>query len=180
LRCAWRATAVSEEDFTNLGRFMDSGGPLLPVLFGVALLMWAMILERGLYFLTGHRKQVRMARERWALREDKHSWAALQVRTLLISEAHLKLDTVFSVIRSLVAICPLLGLLGTVTGMIEVFDVMALTGNGNPRAMAAGVSKATLPTMVGLVVALSGLLVGGQLSRLAQRERAKLEASLGD
>ena len=39
--------------------------------------------------------------------------------------------------------------------MVEVFDVMAVTGSGNARAMAAGISKATLPTMAGLVVALS-------------------------
>ena len=45
-------------------------------------------------------------------------------------------------IRALVALCPMLGLLGTVTGMIEVFDVMAIAGSGNARGMAAGVSKA--------------------------------------
>ena len=61
-------------------------------------------------------------------------------------------------IKGLVALCPLLGLLGTVTGMIEVFDVMAYTGTGNPRAMASGVSKATLPTMTGLVISISGLI----------------------
>ena len=55
------------------------------------------------------------------------------------------------------ALCPLLGLLGTVTGMIEVFDVMAFTGTGNPRLMAGGISKATLPTMTGLVISITGL-----------------------
>ena len=60
-------------------------------------------------------------------------------------------------VKTLVALCPLLGLLGTVTGMIEVFDVMAIAGSGNARAMAAGVSKATIPTMAGMVAAISGL-----------------------
>jgi biopolymer transport protein ExbB len=62
------------------------------------------------------------------------------------------------VIRALVAVTPLLGLLGTVTGMVEVFDVMAVTGSSNARLMAAGISKATIPTMAGLVASLSGLV----------------------
>jgi len=77
-----------------------------------------------------------------------------------------------------VAICPLLGLLGTVTGMIEVFDVMAAAGNSNPRAMASGVTKATIPTMSGLLAALSGLYFSVQLKRFAQKETDKLNEAL--
>ncbi len=55
----------------------------------------------------------------------------------------------------LVAICPMLGLLGTVTGMISVFDVMATQGSSQPRLMASGISLATLPTMAGMVAALA-------------------------
>jgi biopolymer transport protein ExbB len=73
-------------------------------------------------------------------------------------------------IKTLVALCPLLGLLGTVTGMIEVFDVMAIAGSGNARAMASGVSKATIPTMAGMVAALSGLLLSAQIERFARDE----------
>ena len=54
--------------------------------------------------------------------------------------------------------CAFVGLLGTVTGMIEVLQVMACNGGGDARAMAGGVSKATLPTMAGMVVALSGFV----------------------
>ena len=54
--------------------------------------------------------------------------------------------------------------------MIEVFDVMALSGSGNTRAMASGVSKATIPTMAGMVAALSGLALSVQLERFARRE----------
>jgi biopolymer transport protein ExbB len=66
------------------------------------------------------------------------------------------------------------GLLGTVTGMIEVFDVMALTGSGNTRGMAAGVSKATLPTMAGMVAALSGMLFSIQLDRFSRDEAERV------
>ena len=61
------------------------------------------------------------------------------------------------IIQTCVQLCPLLGLLGTVTGMITVFDAMATQG-GNARSMAAGVSMATIPTMSGMIASLSGLL----------------------
>ena len=62
-------------------------------------------------------------------------------------------------IQGLIALCPLLGLLGTVTGMIEVFDIMAITGTGNARAMASGIAKATLPTMTGLFISIVGFFL---------------------
>ena len=86
-------------------------------------------------------------------------------------------------VKTLVALCPMLGLLGTVTGMIEVFDVMA-AGGGNTRGMAAGVSKATLPTMAGMVAAPLGLLsqAAPAMSRWAQwyfsAKRARKQAAV--
>jgi len=67
-----------------------------------------------------------------------------------------------------------LGLLGTVTGMIEVFEVMAQSGSGNPRSMAAGVSKATIPTMAGMVAALSGVAMYAWLNKKVAWEREQL------
>jgi len=71
-------------------------------------------------------------------------------------------------IPSLIALLPMFGLLGTVTGMIQVFDVMAVLGSGNPRAMADGVSAATIPTMSGMVVALAAIPFATQLERMYQ------------
>ena len=78
-------------------------------------------------------------------------------------------------IKALIAICPLLGLMGTVTGMITVFDVMTYSGGGNARAMAGGVSMATVPTMAGMVAALSGVYFGTWLEHKTQTETEKLE-----
>jgi biopolymer transport protein ExbB len=79
-----------------------------------------------------------------------------------------------SLIQTCVALCPLMGLLGTVTGMVEVFEVMAISGSGNPRSMASGVSKSTIPTMAGMVAALSGIAMSTYLQRKAGRERELL------
>ena len=53
--------------------------------------------------------------------------------------------------------CPMIGLLGTVYGMIEVFEILSFLGTGNPRAMSSGVAMATIPTMTGMVISLFGL-----------------------
>ena len=89
-----------------------------------------------------------------------------------------KLFQNISLIKTLVALCPLMGLLGTVTGMIHVFDVMAQTGTGNARLMASGISMATIPTMSGMVAALSGLYFGKLLENKAKREVQKVRQNL--
>ena len=84
-----------------------------------------------------------------------------------------------SIIKTLIALCPLLGLLGTVTGMIEVFEIMAAVGTGNARAMASGISKATIPTMAGMVGALSGIYFNARLERMIKRKKHDIQEALG-
>jgi biopolymer transport protein ExbB len=138
-------------------------------IFIVTLLMWTLILERFWYFNFGHPKDLKLAVEAWSTRRERASWEAEQIRRREISRLQLKLHQSLSMIKTLVAVCPLLGLLGTVTGMIEVFDVMAMVGSGNARAMASGVYMATIPTMAGMVAALSGVYFIARLERLARR-----------
>ena len=76
--------------------------------------------------------------------------------------------------RTLIKLCPLLGLLGTVLGMLEVFDAVAATGTNNPRSTASGVSKATVTTMAGMVVAITGLLVTSLVNRRITARSNKL------
>jgi biopolymer transport protein ExbB len=73
---------------------------------------------------------------------------------------------------------PLLGLLGTVTGMIEVFEVITATGSSNARLMASGISKATIPTMTGLAVSLTGVFSISMLQRWNERSVATLADGL--
>ena len=57
----------------------------------------------------------------------------------------------------------MLVLLGTVMGMLEIFDALAVTGNNSARTTAGGVSKATISTMAGMVAAISGLMISNYL-----------------
>ncbi len=158
--------------------FLEMGGTVLLFIGLLTLVMWILIFERVSYFRVEHRRLMLDAMNEWKGRRDRHSWHARQIREAMVSRVSLSIDEHLPLIKTLVAVCPLLGLLGTVTGMIEVFDVMAFSGSGNPRSMAAGVSKATIPTMAGMVAALSGLLAATLLSRFAHREVEHLRAEL--
>ena len=150
--------------------FMERGGVVLTFIAWTLILMWVLIFERFMYFAVSHRKHVNAAMNAWESRAERTSWYARRVRELLVSEVSEKANASIPMIQALVALCPLLGLLGTVSGMIEVFQVLAISGSGNPRAMAAGVSKATIPTMSGMVAALSGLFLATWLQQKAKRE----------
>jgi len=154
--------------------FMELGGEVLFLIAILCFVMWGLMLERVIYLFTVHRTSIETAIKKWEARNERSSWYAHQIREKLISEVSLKLNQPLLLIKALVALCPLLGLLGTVTGMIDVFEVMSISGSGNSRAMAAGVSKATIPTMAGMVAALSGVFMNAWLQRTAVRERELL------
>ena len=158
--------------------FMELGGPVLNAIALTILVMWILIVERVLYFRGEHKRLFAVAREAWEGRQERRSWHAHQVREAMVSRLKLSANGPIPLIKTLVALCPLLGLMGTVTGMIEVFDVLALSGTGNARSMAAGVSRATIPTMAGMVGALSGLFAATLLARTASREVERLDENL--
>ena len=158
----------------SIRSFLDLGGNVLYAIMLVLFLMWTFILERLWYFYRVHPKEKLAIVNAWEAREDTHSWYAKSIREEMISKTSVALKNNIALINALIAICPLLGLLGTVTGMISVFDVMTYSGSGNARAMAAGVSMATVPTMSGMVAALSGVYFGTWLDHKASTETDEL------
>ena len=150
-------------------RFMEMGGDVLWLIALITFLMWTLIFERFWFFYTEHKSLVRESTERWEGRDERTSWSAHQVREAMISDASDRITGSLPIIQTCVALCPLFGLLGTVTGMIAVFDAMATQG-GNARSMAAGVSMATIPTMSGMIASLSGLVGSTWLRRKVDYE----------
>jgi biopolymer transport protein ExbB len=155
--------------------FLELGGDVLYAIMATLVLMWTFILERLWYFYKVHPGEKNSIVESWEIRADTTSWYAKRIREQLISQTSIALKQNIGLIKALIAVCPLLGLMGTVTGMISVFDVMTFAGSSNARAMAAGVSMATVPTMAGMVAALSGVYFGTWLEHKASTETEKLE-----
>lgn len=164
--------------FAAIRDFFEAGGNVLWAILIVTTLMWTFIIERFWYFYKLLPEEVNVVAQSWDDRVDQTSWFAHRIREQMISEVSVGAHRFLILIKSLMAILPLLGLLGTVTGMVGVFDVMATTGTGNARLVAGGVSKATIPTMAGLVAALSGLYVASFLEQKANSEVEKVEDRL--
>lgn len=166
------------DSFEAIRDFMELGGPILRWIAVTIFVMWVLIAERIMFFRSSMRSMSKEIHDNWESRSERRSWNAHQIREMMISRFEMATTKGINVIQTLVALCPLLGLMGTVTGMIKVFGVMAVSGSGNVRAMAAGVSQATVPTMAGMVGALSGVLLVTLLTRRAAREVEFLQDSL--
>ena len=164
--------------FNGLVDFLETGGFVLKIIMVATLFMWTFIMERFAYYLFAHKPIKARLKAEWDARSDKSSWNAHAIRDEMIGQVKEHTNTNVAIIKTLVALAPLLGLLGTVTGMIEVFDVMALSGSSNARLMAGGVFKATIPTMAGMLAALSGLYFSTVLPRWSARETAKFADDL--
>ena len=165
--------------------FLEAGGPVVAVLLCSTALMWVLISERILYVLFSGPRLRNAQVERWKSLDNHVSWESHMFRERLISEVRVESERYMGVIRALILITPLLGLLGTVTGMIEVFQVITDTGSSNARLMASGISKATIPTMTGLAVSLTGVFAMSFLDRRNEiavadvSDRLELDAGMG-
>ena len=158
------------ELFTSLGDFLNTGGNVLWAIMFISFWLFCLIIERYWFYLREYPAIRARNRAVWEARSDKSSWFAEQHRKQLLSELDCLMLQNMKLIPALIALLPMMGLLGTVTGMIQVFEVMAYLGSGNPRAMANGVSAATIPTMAGMVLSLIGIPFLTELNRRYKRE----------
>jgi len=161
-----------------LFEFMQKGGDVLYLIGLLAFLMWFLIFERLWYFNFNHQVNVNVVVEDWAKRTDKKSWNSKAIREMLISKTSSKINLNLTLIKLCVGVAPLLGLFGTITGMMEVFHLLAITGGGDAKAMAGGVSRSTIPAMAGLSVAITGTFASTFLRNKSNRETELLSEHL--
>ncbi len=164
--------------FAPLQQFFATGGPALSAIFVVAIALWALIIERFIFFWTRYPSLEGEVVSRWQARGDHQSWYALQIRKMEISQVGYQLRKGLSLIRTLTIVLPILGLLGTVNGMIFTFTVMQLFGTGNANGLAGGISEALVTTMAGLVCAVPGLYFSSSLDRRAAKSAQKIASLL--
>lgn len=156
--------------------FLRQGGWIMIPLVAASLAMWTLILGR----LAEYRRLSRgnlgqIIRREFQAARSGHPALDREILQEVALHWRRRLDRRLALIGVLAAIAPLLGLLGTVLGMIQTFDVISLFGTGNARAMAGGISVALVTTQMGLLVAIPGLLMSNRLGRLSRDLRTTLE-----
>lgn len=160
----------------DLLTFIEQGGDVLWAILGLSILMWMFILERYLFFYFAMPRLKARLWNHWTQqfkqwgRGSGQQWLLVRLREAHGLEFTARLRRYLQPIHVLTMVLPLLGLLGTVSGMIKTFDALMLFGSGNVRAMATGISEALFTTMAGLVTALSGVYFSAHLDAWAQRE----------
>lgn len=178
-----------------LADYLQRGGVIMLPLVAVSLVMWGMILYCLLQLLcwrgSGKDRITASQIDQWSsteltTRSQKSTSATMQllrsfcqrrtgdanldgyVINELVAEVNGPLDRGLTLIGVLAAVAPLLGLLGTVLGMITTFNTITLFGTGNARAMAGGISQALITTQTGLLIAIPGLYMRNFIQRRLQ------------
>ena len=152
--------------------FMDKGGVVLWGIFALSFILSSLFVERLVYLLLQAKKYEKTLADKLNKRPLFYELIRLQ----LLARQHFFKN--LSIIKIGIVMLPLFGLLGTVTGMIEVFEVMASFGNSNPRLMASGVSRAIIPTMTGMAMAVLSLFVLYIITALAQKRQRQTATQL--
>ena len=182
--------------------YLIGGGVVMAPLIIVSFIMWTLIINRTMFFRRLYQRNMnrKLAAEfiRVNRLPDHHRYRG--AIALLVTEflnrrsndseldSHILDEAVMSLVASLdkhlalisilAGTAPLLGLLGTVTGMITTFDIIAIFGTGNAKAMAGGISEALITTQTGLLIAIPGLYMSNFLKQRAQRLKQRI-ASVG-
>lgn len=154
------------------------GGPVLYILFGLTFLIFTLLVDKYLFIFVQSKTWVNAKFASFVNLNPPSSTKYKFVEATLISNVKRKTASNIKVLDGLIGMTPMIGLLGTVYGMIEVFEVLSFMGTGNPRAMSSGVAKATIPTMAGMVISLFGLYFRQDLNQRMDKIIIDLRDSL--
>lgn len=152
-------------EVSQFERFFAAGGLVLQILIGLGFVLFCLLLSR-LWFRFFEFPKLLLACQ---------SESTVMGAYKSINKTRQLLAQSMWLIRTTISVCPLLGLMGTVVGMIEIFDTIALNGVNDPQVLASGVARAILPTMAGMVIAISAMFLFAYIKRWAVRQRSVLE-----
>lgn len=178
--------------------YTRAGGPVMIPLIAVSLLMWQLVAMKTLWLFRVRRYPLRIAEalDWMTVREGAPEAGPEGSRTAILAyfmasrtgdpEADRilwevavrrqlsRLGRYLPAIRVLGAVAPLLGLLGTVSGMVETFHVIGFQGTGNSQALASGIQEALITTQTGLLIAIPGLFAGQVLTQKVREIQGQL------
>ena len=133
------------------------GGPVLYILFILTLIIFYILFSKYFFIFVDKKVWTSKKIDDFISLNPPESTKLYFVEKTFLSEYRRDSFSNIKLLDGLIGMCPMIGLLWTVYGMIEVFEVLSFLGTGNPRAMSSGVAKATIPTMASMVITLFGL-----------------------
>jgi biopolymer transport protein ExbB len=190
------------DQYYVLHAYLVAGGVVMLPMLVISIVMWILIINRMFFFRRLNRKNMSRERAGRYIQEDQipdpqdykgaiamlvtefqaRRTGSVTIDRYILDETVMsvvsKLDDNLTIIGVLAKVSPLLGLLGTVTGMIATFDIISVFGAGNARAMAGGISEALITTQTGLMIAIPGLYAHNFLTRRAENLKRRV-ASVG-
>ncbi len=189
-----------KEFIFNIEAYIRSGGIVMIPILLVSFVMWILIINRiivmrRLFIKNISKKEAGYFVKKNTMPAEKYKGInSLVVRKFLmkrtgdkeldscildetVMELAASMNKYLSLIGVLSAIAPLLGLLGTVLGMMVTFNVITVFGTGNAKAMAGGISLALITTQTGLLVSIPGLYMSGFLNKRADSLKNRISAA---
>jgi len=156
------------------------GGPVLYVLFFITLLIFYILIDKYNFLLLNSKDWSNNQLSKFKEEFPPECTDFKIVDRVLLSSISREFKSNIKILQGLISMCPMIGLLGTVYGMIEVFEVLSFLGTGNPRAMSSGVAMATIPTMSGMVITLFGLYfyqdINGRIENFSKDFKVSLKS----
>jgi biopolymer transport protein ExbB len=162
----------------GLTDLFNYGGGLLWVIAGISTVMWMLILERYMFFWFKARGCQGELMTRWKRHHPDDDHGRERLLEGLVKLYTEQAERGLLIVNTMTAVLPLVGLLGTVNGMIKIFEVMTLFGSGDARSMASGISEALITTMAGLMTSLSGIYFAHNLEDRAMHDAEEFRISL--
>lgn len=180
--------------------YIRAGGVVMIPILGVSFIMWMLILNRVFVMRRLFIKNIPRQEAGHLIQDNRMPHRRYQgANSLLVREflarrtgnreldgfildetvmrLNAEMDRYLSLITALSGVAPLLGLLGTVVGMMETFEVITIFGTGNARAMAGGISVALITTQTGLLISIPGLYMSGFLNKRAVNLKQRISAT---
>lgn len=158
------------EFYDSILVFFDKGGVVLYPLFILTLILWILLLDRFIFIYFYAKKIKQELLKEYEESKNKFGTYQIYLKNDLLMQYKMALFTNKNLIKVLYALAPLFGLLGTVIGMIEIFDIMAITGNSSAHSLSNGVAMATIPTLCGMGIAISSIFFIKRYENMANKE----------
>ena len=149
---------------------------ILIVLMISALIMWLLIIERYLYFIFSNKHAQAQYLRRWQTTYSDVVGERRLLKSYYLSEYRSQSERGIGWIQLFTRVSLLLGLLGTVLGLISVFEMQLLAASKLNLQISGSIALAIIPTTVGLLVSLSGLLFANHLRSLADNAISRLDS----